>query len=122
MNWLLSKDKDYVGRRSLLRPDCIRKDRKQLVGLLSVDGETVVPEGAQIIEDASAVLPVPLIGHVTSSYYSACLNYPIALALIESGRKRYGEIVYAATPDGERIKVTITRSVFLDPKGDKQRV
>jgi sarcosine oxidase subunit alpha len=81
-----------------------------------------VPEGSQIIEDAKAKLPVPLIGHVTSSYYSACLNQPIALALVEGGRERYGEIVYAATPDGERIKVEITRSVFMDPKGDKQRV
>ena len=24
MNWLLSKDKDYLGRRSLARPDCVR--------------------------------------------------------------------------------------------------
>ncbi len=122
MSWLLSKEKDYVGRRSLLRPDCIRKDRKQLIGLLSVDGKTVVPEGSQIIEDTGATVPVPLVGHVTSSYFSACLNHPIALALIEKGRQRYGEVVYAVTPDGERIKVTITRSVFFDPKGDRQRV
>jgi sarcosine oxidase subunit alpha len=37
MNWLLSKDKDFLGKRSLARPDCLRSDRKQLVGLLSSD-------------------------------------------------------------------------------------
>ncbi|MFK8029656.1 MAG: sarcosine oxidase subunit alpha family protein [Gammaproteobacteria bacterium] len=122
MNWLLSQSKDYLGRRSLSRSDCVRSDRKQLVGLLSVDATTVVPEGAQVIEDENAEVPVPLIGHVSSSYYSACLQHPIALALVQSGRKRYGEIVYAATPDGRRIKVQIAKPVFYDPKGDKQRV
>ena len=31
LNWLLSKDKDFLGLRSLSRPDCLRDDRKQPV-------------------------------------------------------------------------------------------
>ncbi len=31
MNWLLAKDKDFLGKRSLARPDALRRDRKQWV-------------------------------------------------------------------------------------------
>ena len=90
MNWLLSKNKDFLGKRSLQRPDSIRADRKQLVGLASVDGETVLPEGTQLIENPEAPIPVPMCGHVTSSYYSACLGHPIAMALVAGGHSRPG--------------------------------
>lgn len=77
MNWLLSKDKDFLGKRSLSRQGCQRSDRKQLVGLLSEDATTVLPEGTRLIEDPDAPTPVPMCGHVTSSYFSASLAHPI---------------------------------------------
>lgn len=122
MNWLLSKNKDYIGRRSLLRADCVRVDRKQLVGLYSVDKRTVLTEGAQLIEDVDAEVPVPLVGHVTSAYYSGAMEQPIAMALLSSGRKRHGERLYAVDHSGSRVPVMVTSPVFYDPKGDKQRV
>jgi sarcosine oxidase subunit alpha len=122
MNWLLSKDKDFLGRRSLARPDCVRSDRKQLVGLLSVDNSTVLPEGTQLVETPDASVPVPMCGHVTSSYMSASLGYPIALALVAGGRARKGETIYAAMPGSEPLPVTITAPVFYDPKGERQHV
>jgi sarcosine oxidase subunit alpha len=122
MGWLLSKDKDYLGRRSLDRPDCVRSDRKQLVGLLSSDGRTVLPEGTQLVEASGATVPVPMCGHVTSSYMSACLEHPIALALVAGGRARKGETIYAALPDREPLAVTITTPVFYDPEGERQHV
>ncbi len=122
MNWLLSKDKDFLGKRSLSRPDCLRDDRKQLVGLTSVDGASVIPEGAQLVNDPSAPKPVPMCGHVSSSYYSACLNKPIALALIEGGRARKGETLYAVVRDGSTIEAEIVSPVFYDPKGERQHV
>ena len=63
---------DFVGKRSLARPDMIRDDRKQLVGLLS---DVVLEEGAQLTDDGTVSL-----GHVTSAYHSAVLGRPIALA------------------------------------------
>jgi sarcosine oxidase subunit alpha len=122
MNWLLSKDKDYLGKRSLARPDCVRSDRKQLVGLLSSDGQTVLPEGTQLVEAPDAPVPVPMCGHVTSSYMSACLEHPIALALVAGGRARTGETIYAALPDRAPLPVTIASPVFYDPKGERQHV
>ena len=38
---------DFIGRRSLLRADTARPDRKQLVGLLPNDPTRCSPEGAQ---------------------------------------------------------------------------
>jgi len=122
MNWLLSKDKDYLGKRSLSRSDSGRSDRKQLVGLLSLDNTTVLTEGAQLIEDPDASQPVPMFGHVTSSYASACLGHPIALALMAAGRARKGETIFASMHDGSTVPVKIVSSVFYDPKGERQNV
>jgi len=120
MNWLLSKDKDFLGLRSLSRPDCQRDDRKQLVGLLSRDA--VLQEGASLIVDPNASQPVPMCGHVTSAYYSACLDHPIALALVAGGRARSGETIFAAASDGSIVPVEIVSPVFYDPKGERQNV
>ena len=120
MHWLLSNDKDYLGKRSLARPDCQRPDRKQLVGLLCEDGTEVLPEGAQLVEQPGGVPPIPKLGHVSSSYYSACLGRPIALALVSAGRARKGDVIYAALQDGLYTRVRIVSSVFYDPKGERQ--
>ena len=50
-------------------------DRKQLVGLRSKDGRSVLEEGAQVVAPSAPGTPI---GHVTSSYYSAVLDAPIA--------------------------------------------
>ena len=120
MNWLLSKHKDFLGKRSLSRSDCVREKRKQLVGLLSEDGETVVAEGAQLVVDPQAPSPVPMCGHVTSSYDSACLGHPIALALLEAGRSRKGETLHAVDGRGKSTAVRVVPPAFYDPKGERQ--
>ncbi len=122
MNWLLSKEKDFLGKRSLRRPDCLREDRKQLIGLLSSDDRTVLPEGTQLVEETGKPTPVPMCGHVTSSYRSACLGHPIALALVAGGRNRKGETIQAVLPDREPLPVQIVAPTFYDPRGRRQHV
>ncbi len=123
LGWALSKTKDdFIGKRSLSRPDTIRKDRKQLVGLLTQDPQTVVPEGAQLVDDPKAPAPVPMIGHVSSSYYSACCGHSIAMALVKGGHHRMGDTVYAPLSDGRVIEATITEPVFYDKEGAKANV
>ena len=122
MNWLLSKDRDYLGRRSLARPDCQRPDRKQLVGLLCEEGRESLPEGTQLVERPGGALLVPKLGHVTSSYHSACLGHPIALALVGAGRARKGDVIHAALRDGRHVPVKVVSPVFYDPKGERQHV
>ena len=118
MSWALSKSKDFIGKRSMSRPDSLRSDRKQLVGLLTEDAGEVLPEGGQIVETAASALPVKMIGHVTSSYYSANLGHSIALALIKGGRQRHGERIYVPLED-RTVSATITAPRFFDPDGER---
>jgi sarcosine oxidase subunit alpha len=120
LSWMVSKTKgDFVGRRSHRRPDTVRGDRKHLVGLLSVDPDERLPEGAQLVLDPDAGVPVPMAGHVTSSYRSAALGRTFALALLKQGRERIGDTVFA--PLGDRtVPVTVTEPVFYDPEGARR--
>ena len=122
MDWMVSKAKDFIGRRSLFRSDMIRSDRKQLVGLLTEDRAAVLPEGGQIVADARAPVPVPMLGHVTSSYMSASLGRSIALAMVKGGRARKGEKVEIALANGRAIRAVIAEPVFIDPEGARQNV
>ncbi len=122
MNWALSKTKDYLGRRSLEREDTIRTDRKQFVGLLTEDATRVLPEGGQIVNDQSTVIPTPMLGHVTSSYWSACAERSIALALVKDGFNRMGDTVYIAMENGEFVPAVISSTVFIDPEGERQKL
>ena len=114
MDWIVSKTKDFIGKRSLVRSDMLRENRKQLVGLVTEQPETVLPEGTQLVNEPSTDYPVPMTGHVTSSYYSSILGHSIALALIKGGHTRMGASVYAPTLDGQCIKAIISSPVFYD--------
>src|SRR5690606_30244627 len=70
MGWIVSKNKEFIGRRSLDRSDTARSDRKQLVGVLTDDPKEILPEGAQLVFEPNAAVPMPMVGHVTSSYWS----------------------------------------------------
>jgi sarcosine oxidase subunit alpha len=123
MGWALSKTKaDFIGKRSLSRPDTVRIDRKHLVGLMTENPNDVIPEGAQLVNDAKAPKPVPMTGHVSSSYYSACCGHSIAMALVKGGHHRIGETIYAPLANGQVIKATIRDTNFYDPKGAKANV
>jgi sarcosine oxidase, subunit alpha len=122
MEWIVAKGKDFIGRRSLLRSDTSRADRKQLVGLLAEQPREVLPEGSQILEDTKSPGAARMQGHVTSSYFSACLDRSIALALVRSGGKRTDEIVRVSVADGRVTKAKIVRPAFIDPEGARQNV
>ncbi|TDD30474.1 FAD-dependent oxidoreductase [Kribbella turkmenica] len=123
MEWIVSKQKHFIGRRSHARADSQRADRKHLVGLLPVDRTTRLPEGSQVVAAADGVLdgpsPVPMLGHVTSSYHSAALERPFALALVKGGRDRIGDVL--VSPVGDRlVEVEVTSPVLYDPEGTKR--
>jgi sarcosine oxidase, subunit alpha len=117
MGWIVNPSKgDFIGKRSLVRPDTTRSDRKQLVGLLPDDGMTVLPEGTQIVaSDGPIEPPVPMLGHVTSSYRSPTLERPFALAMVRAGRSAVGTTLFAATRAGS-VPVSVVEPVFYDPK------
>jgi sarcosine oxidase subunit alpha len=120
LGWAISKTKaDFIGKRSLARPDTVRKDRKQLVGLMTKDPQTVIPEGAQLVNDPQAALPIPMVGHVSSSYFSVCCGHSIAMALVKNGHQRMGDTVFAPLSNGRVIESVITEPVFYDKEGSK---
>jgi sarcosine oxidase subunit alpha len=136
---------DFVGKRSLARPDMVRPDRKQLVGLLTVDPKIVLEEGAQVVAGAPGRLadaahrssggspdgaPVqapsperggtvgPSLGQVASSYMSATLGRSIALAMIAGGRARIGQRLAVPMP-GRPVAVDVVEPLFYDREGTR---
>ncbi|HET7668578.1 MAG TPA: glycine cleavage T C-terminal barrel domain-containing protein, partial [Mycobacterium sp.] len=124
MAWAVSKKKpDFIGKRSFSRVENQNPLRKQLVGLLPTDRVTRLPEGSQIVEfctdDALPPPPVPMLGHVTSSYRSAELGRTFALALVRAGQSRIGETLHVPV-DGTLVPVEVTGSVLVDPEGARR--
>jgi sarcosine oxidase, subunit alpha len=114
LEWTIGKAKrDFVGKRSLTRPDMLRADRRKLVGLLSSE---ILEEGAQVVADANVQVPNHALGHVTSAYWSETLHRPIALALLSDGRRRIRQMLYVARPEGS-VVVRVTAPMFYDPQG-----
>ena len=119
LTWLVGKAKpDFVGKRSLSRPEMLRPDRRQLVGLVPRDRNALPDEGAQLIGSAEAREAQ---GHITSAYRSAALGHPIALGLLSGGRTRLGETVFATNLTGPPIALEVASPVFVDAKGERLR-
>ncbi|AUZ33152.1 ferredoxin [Arthrobacter sp. PGP41] len=123
MEWIVSKAKDFIGKRSYARADGQREDRKHLVSVLPVDGTLRLPEGTQLVEKGRstnpAYGPVPMEGFVTSSYHSAALGRSFGLALIKNGRNRIGETLVAAAGD-QLVDVVVAETVLFDPEGTRK--
>ena len=116
LDWAIGKAKpDFVGKRSLLRPDMLKPDRKQLVGLLPFYETLKLEEGSQIVAEGARETAL---GHVTSSYYSAALGRCFALAMVSAGRSRIGEMLLIPTPTGP-VPATVTDPIFLDREGKR---
>jgi sarcosine oxidase subunit alpha len=117
LDWAIGKTKkDFVGKRSLARPDMLAADRKQLVGLLTNDPAVVLEEGAQVTESANPPTGSSALGHVTSSYRSETRGRSIALALVAAGRSRMGGKLNVLMPGGA-VQATVTAPIFYDKPG-----
>jgi len=117
--WAVGRKKpDFVGKRSLTRPDIVAPGRKQLVGLLTDEPDVVLEEGAQIVADPDQPKPMTMLGHVTSSYWSETLGRSIALALVAGGHGREGETLHVPMPD-RTITAKVTGTVFFDPENTR---
>ncbi len=105
---------DFIGRRSLARPDNQRADRLQLVGLTDPDGTALVA-GAHLrlagtMEGSD--------GWVTSAAHSPALGKRIALALLRGGRARLGERVAVHDLD-RKCEALVVPMTFLDAEGKR---
>ena len=110
------KPTDFVGKRSLLRADDQRKDRRQFVGVEALNDYDKLEPGAHFVTQQGA-------GHrsqgiVTSACYSPTLQRGIGLGLLERGFQRNGETV-TVFDDGRTFDVRVTDPAFYDPTGEK---
>ncbi|PIE38394.1 MAG: hypothetical protein CSA54_00215 [Gammaproteobacteria bacterium] len=119
--WAVKYDKpfSFIGKRGMQREDCLRENRKQLVGLSTTNPDDVLPEGAQAVFDPQQAIPMTMVGHVTSSYYSEILGRSIAMAVIKGGLSRMGEKVWFPLADGRTVEAEIVSTQFYDPKGER---
>ena len=128
MEWVVSKNKEFIGKRSYNRDSHTIAIRKHLVSVLPVDRTLRLPEGTQIIEpDALGDYtgqglpqhPIPMVGHVTSSYHSQALERGFGLALLKDGRNRIGQTLLASF-GGQFAEVLIDEPVLYDKEGAKR--
>ncbi len=122
MSWAVSKKKpDYIGKRSLEQAFLKEPNRKQLVGLATLDPQEVLPDGANAVAKVHENQTMDMIGHVTSSYWSPTLERSIAMALIKNGQNRLGDIIDFPLAD-KVVKAKIVNPVFYDKEGARQNV
>jgi len=120
MNWILAKNKpfSYIGRRSFSISALNSRDRFQLVGLMTKDKKTVLPEGSHIVNNQKSS-----IGYVTSSYYSPILGRSIAMAQLKGGLSKISETVLVKIVQEKQglkeIPCEVSSSVFYDAEGEK---
>ena len=102
-------------------PSLIEYARDPVSGPLDpglIGAAEVLPEGAQIVSEPRPSPPMPMIGHVTSSYWSENLGHSIALALLRDGRARMGETVHL--PLGRKVvRATVCAPGFYDVDGER---
>ena len=122
LDGLISKKKDFIGKRSLDRKAFTAKDRQRVVGVVPIDKKTSIPEGSHLVIDANAKLPNPKLGHVSASCWSVEHNNPFSLAILKDGKNMIGKKLFALSPlKNKSIPVEIVSSHYVDPKGERVR-
>ncbi len=119
---LVSKKKDFIGKRSLNRAAFTAQDRQKVVGVVPIDKKTSIPEGSYLVRDAKAKLPNPKLGHISASCWSVEFDNPFSLAIIKDGKNMVGQKLFAMSPlKNKIIPVEIVSSHYVDPKGERVR-
>lgn len=114
---MTKKPDDFIGRRSTMTPEGLRVDRRQFVGLETLDSGGAFEIGAHVLaEDVTA--PGRTQGWLTSSIHSPTLGRPIAMALVERGTMRIGETVQVWNL-GKGRPARIVDPRFYDPEGER---
>lgn len=111
---VLKRDADFLGKRSLMRPDNVRADRLQFVGFESLKG-TPLAIGAHVIGTSGAVSSD---GYVTSAGFSETLDRWVALGMLRGGGSRKGDVVQILTRGGV-AEARVVAPCFYDPQGQR---
>ena len=70
LDGMVSKKKDFIGKRSLYKKAFNESNRQKIVGLGPIDRKTSIPEGSHLVIDKNAKLPKSTYGNeYTMSYW-----------------------------------------------------
>ena len=116
---MLSKKKDFIGRRMAERPALNEPGRPRLVGLRSLSHDVPMTAGAQLVVGDDVCRPQ---GWVSSIAYSPAVAGWIGIGLLEHGSERVGEELVAWNGlQGENVTVVVVDPIFYDPAGERAR-
>ncbi len=119
---LVSKQKDFIGKRSLQKTVLSEPTQGVIMGIVPICKKTMIPEGSYLVTDPKAPVPIPKIGYITSSCWSVEHNYPFSLAIVNNGKQRLGQLLYAVSPlENISIAVNVVSSHHVDSKGERVR-
>ncbi len=122
LDGMVSKKKDFIGKRSLSKLAFNVSNRQKIVGLVPIDRKTSIPEGSHLVEDKNAKLPNPKLGHVSSSCWSVENNNPFSLAILKDGKNMIGKKLFAVSPlKNKSIEVEVISSHYVDHEGKRVR-
>jgi sarcosine oxidase subunit alpha len=107
---------DFVGRRSTLRIGF--GPRRQLVGLETLDARQPIAQGSHIVSTSKSSRRRRSEGWVTSSGFSPTLGRWVALALVENGAQRLGEVV-RLYDRGRETAARVRPACSYDPPGTR---
>jgi methylglutamate dehydrogenase subunit C len=113
---MLNKAGGFVGAAGLSRPAFNGAGRLQMVGLASIEGP--IPEGAMLVKAKGLEAQ----GHVTAAAYRVLEGKPIALAMLQDGATRHGEVMLTWSPTrNQSAHVRVVAPHFYDPAGERYR-
>ena len=113
LGWPMRRDDEFIGKRALMSPEARRSDRRQLVGLAVIDGGGGFDPGAHLVPLTGARRSL---GFITS--VAPDPDCPVALALLEGGQGRAGDIV-GVFHNGAIRKARVSAPCAYDPEGER---
>ncbi len=119
---MVSDKKDCIGKAAANRPGLNGAMRQQLVGLIPVQAAQAITAGAHLFMEGADAISQNDQGVVSSVCYSPTLGKTLALAALQNGRARHGQVIQMV--DHMRGVNTICKvcdPVFFDPKGGRVR-
>ena len=113
---MLNKAGGYIGASGLARPALAETGRRQLVGLVALEGD--IPEGSMLVSNEGASPQ----GHVSAAAFRIIEGGSVALGQLVDGFSRHGEILIASSPTrGQKARVRVVAPHFYDPAGERYR-
>jgi len=122
MGRMVSAKKDCIGKAASMRAGLTGPVREQLVGLKPVGAAKQLTAGAHLFSRHAEAVRINDQGYISSVCFSPTLATSLALARLQNGRARHGEVIRMV--DHLRGVITfceVCDPVFFDPEGGRVR-